>query len=142
MAERSGLSEAEIAAALQDTSKTVSAEVIAKAPEAVRAIGAAHIGKGVCGYLSALEHFFGATTNEPTLLSVSFTSYLAGVFLASELLKEAAGLRSRLSSRYQIDPIASLTPEGPFVQNKDASCYCVQRADTIGRYRDLIAARS
>jgi hypothetical protein len=85
---RSGLSAAEIAAALQHASKTVSDELIAKAPEAVREIAAKHLGKDVCGYLSELERLFGATTSEPILLSVSFTSYLAGVFLASELLKD------------------------------------------------------
>ena len=45
---------------------------------------------------------------------------MVGVFLASELLKHFAGIRSVVPGRYQIDPVVNLTPERPYAQNKGA----------------------
>lgn len=138
MALRTGMSAADIAMALLDPSRTVTEAVIEAAPPDVRAIASRHRGRDICGYLSEIEKFFGIKTTEPVLLSVSFTSYLAGVFLASELLKHSAGVPTLVASRYQIDPIVNLAPERPFAQNREATCYCVERAETITEYRTLM----
>lgn len=135
MAERTGLTTAEIAEALQDPTAILTKEAAAAAPDEVKSIAAAHEGRDICGYLREIERYFAITTKEPVLLSISFASYLAGVFLASELLKHFAGIESVLPGRYQIDSTVNLEPERPFPQNKEPDCYCVQRADTIVEYR-------
>jgi len=89
-------------------------------PVRSRSIAAKYEGRDICGYLREVERFFGIMSKEPVLLSVSFASYLAGVFLASELLKHFAGIRSVVPGRYQIDPVVNLTPERPYAQNKGA----------------------
>lgn len=63
-------------------------------------------------------------TFQPT---VSFAVYLAGVFLAAELLKAGAGIPSVLSGCYQMDPLATLQPLGPFIQQPLAECPCASR---------------
>jgi hypothetical protein len=142
MSTRTGMTAADIARALQDTSITLSKQAVAAAPAEVKAIATAYEGRDVCGYLREVERYFAIKTNEPVLLSVSFVSYLAGVFLAAELLKHFAGLSTLLSSRYQIDPVVNLNPERPFPQNREPHCYCVQRSETIAQYRLLMRKRT
>ena len=101
-----------------------------------RSIAAKYEGRDICGYLREVERFFGIMSKEPVLLSVSFASYLAGVFLASELLKHFAGIRSVVPGRYQI------TLERPNAQNKERGCYCVGRTDTIVVYRLHMRSRA
>lgn len=141
MASRTGISAPDIAKALQDTSIVLSKEAVASAPEELKEIARSYEGRDVCGYLREVERYFGIKTAEPVLLSVSFTSYLAGVFLAGELLKHFAGIPTALSSRYQVDPVANLLPEGPFRQNPESGCYCARRAEVIEKYRRLMRQR-
>jgi hypothetical protein len=138
MSSRTGISPAEIARALRDTSVKLTKEMAAKAPDEVKEIAHRHEGADVCGYLRDIEHYFGVRTEAPVLVSVSFASYLAGVFLAAEILKRFAGIPTLLTSRYQIDTVGNLTPERPFPQNKDPQCYCVGRAETTNEYRRLM----
>lgn len=141
MASRTGMSAGDIAKALQDTTIVLSKEAVAAAPAKLKAIASSYEGRDVCGYLREVERYFAIKTDEPVLLSVSFASYLAGVFLAAELLKHFGGIPTVLTSRYQIDPVANLTPERPFPQNKDPQCYCLHRADVVASYRRLMHQR-
>jgi hypothetical protein len=93
-------------------------------------------GRDVCGFLSDFDRWFAANNSgEPTLLSVSFTSYLAGVLVASEVLKAAAGLDTLLPGRYQIDPIATLAPPSPYAPRANPACDCVTTRRSVEKYR-------
>jgi len=93
----------------------------------------------VCGFFSDFDRWFaGASSEEPTLLAVSFTSYLAGVFVASEVLKAAAGLATLLPGRYQIDPIATLAPPPPYAPQANEACDCVTTRRSIDAYRQAM----
>ena len=97
------------------------------------------VGRDLCGVLSEVERYIGV--NRPVQPSVSFTSYLAGVLLAAELIKEAQAIDSALSGRYQIDPIATLSPDSPWAEPPQASCYCVTRSGSVAAYRRAMRAR-
>lgn len=96
-------------------------------------------GGDVCGFFSDFDRWFaGSRDDEPTLLSISFTSYLSGVFVASEVLKAAAGLHTLLAGRYQIDPIATLAPPPPYAPQADSACECVTTRRSIEEYRRVM----
>jgi molybdopterin/thiamine biosynthesis adenylyltransferase len=131
MAAATGLDAARLGRALRGAEDTIQPRDIDIAPPALREVFAQNIGHDICGFLTDVERYLGETIAAPSQLSVSFASYLAGVFLAAEILKDAIGLPSLLGGRYQIDPLASLIPEGPFEQGRSVDCMCAARPDLV-----------
>ena len=107
----------------------------------VRGLAEQHVGSDVCGFLTAVEALGNTQGSGPRLVSVSFSSYLAGVFLAAELVKTELGIDTRLAGRYQIDPLSNLLPEGPFEQKRRSGCFCAVRAPQVSRFRREMAQR-
>lgn len=141
MAAATGLPRERIIAALGGSATTVTdRDVEAAAPE-LRDLVAAHLGHDVCGMLSNVERLLGDRPAPPQL-SVAFSSYLAGTFLAGELIKVSAGIVSPLAGRYQIDPIANLNPDPPFSQTPSPACFCQTRAGVVELVRDQLWAAS
>ncbi len=141
MAEATGLGRKRIAAALDGPSAIVTECDVDAAAPAVRDLVRAHLGRDMCGMLTNVERLLG-DESAPAQLSVAFSSYLAGTFLAGELIKAAAGVTSPLPGRYQIDPIANLQPDSPFSQTSSARCFCRARAAVVDRLRLELAPRS
>jgi len=135
MAQATGLDKARIVGALAGSGETVTPDDADAADPAIRAMVTAHVGRDRCGLLSNVERLLGAQP-APAQLSVAFTSYLAGTFLAGELIKHAGGLMSPLVGRYQIDPIANLNPDPPFRQLPSDACFCQVRPQVVNRIRD------
>jgi molybdopterin/thiamine biosynthesis adenylyltransferase len=141
MAAATGLPRERIIAALDGSSTTVTyRDVEAAAPELRELVGA-HLGQDVCGMLSNVEHLLGSRTAPPQL-SVAFSSYLAGTFLAGELIKVASGARSPLVGRYQIDPLANFDPDPPFSQTPSRACFCQTRPRVVEAVRDRLRTAS
>ena len=141
MAHRTGLSVEEITEALAQPGVPLGAESLNQMKPEVRKLAEQHLGSDVCGFLSAFETLSQAESSEPPLVSVSFSSYLAGVFLAAELVKTEIGMDTRLVGRYQIDPLQNLLPEGPFSQKRRHGCFCTTRALQIRQFRREMALR-
>ena len=141
MAERTGLSVEDVARALADPGAPFDAGSLSRMKADVRGLAEQHVGSGVCGFLSAVEALGNTQGSEPRLVSVSFSSYLAGVFLAAELVKTELGIDTRLAGRYQIDPLSNLLPEGPFAQKRRSGCFCRVRAPQVSRFRREMAQR-
>ncbi|MCY3570732.1 MAG: hypothetical protein OXH19_05265 [Chloroflexi bacterium] len=135
------MSELEIRAALADPQALVDEGVLARVDPSVRDLAERHMGADVCGFLSAAEALSEENEEETALVSVSFSSYLAGVFLAAEIVKAELGIETRLPGIYQIDPLQNLLPDAPFTWNRRSSCYCVTRAAQIDLYRREMANR-
>ncbi len=114
---------------------------LARMPPGVRDGAAAAPGRDLCGFLSDVERYVGRQGSEEVQLSVSFTSYLAGTFLAAELIKASAGVSTPLAGRYQIDPLADLVPAPPFAQRPSPSCTCVTRAGLVENLRTRLGSR-
>ena len=91
--------------------------------------------------MSAVEAFGDAQGSERRLVSVSFASYLAGVFLAAELVKAELGIDTRLTGRYQLDPLANLSPDGPLMQKRRSACFCASRARQVSLHRREMVGR-
>lgn len=141
MAAATGLRRERIIAALDGSSTIVTArDVEAVAPELRELVGE-HLGQDVCGMLSNVERLLG-DKSAPPQLSVAFASYLAGTFLAGELIKVAGMVRSPLAGRYQIDPIANLSPDGPLAQMPSKGCFCQVRAEVVERIRGQLRTAS
>lgn len=134
MAALTGLSVERLAAGLDDPRDRLTEADLAAADPAARDLLGQYIDGDVCGFLSAFERLL-PDAGETPQLSVAFSSYLAGVFLASELVKISSGLRSPLSGRYQIDPLATLSPEGPFRQRPNPDCFCQRRRGLVATIR-------
>lgn len=141
LAAKTGLSELEISAALADPQALVDDGILARVDPSVRDLAERHMGADVCGFLSAAEALSEENEEETALVSVSFSSYLAGVFLAAEIVKAELGIETRLPGIYQIDPLQNLLPDAPFTWNRRSSCYCVTRAGQIDLYRREMANR-
>ena len=141
MAERTGLPAPEIARALAQPGVPLSAEILGRLKPEIRTLAEWHLGADVCGFLRTIEAFHEAKGSKPTLVSVSFSSYLAGVFLAAELVKGELGIDTRLAGRYQIDPLQNLLPEEPFSQKRRSGCFCATRARRISQFRSAMALR-
>jgi hypothetical protein len=136
MAALSGLSAERIRAGLDDSTDRLGEIDLDAVEPRLRGIAEHHVGGDVCGFLSDVEHLLPGVADQP-LVSVAFSSYLAGVFLAGELVKASNTLRSPLIGRFQIDPLATLDPGGPFIQRPDRSCFCQQRRSTVSAIRRL-----
>jgi hypothetical protein len=134
MAELTGLATERLRVGLDDAGDRLTKADLADATPAARELLAQHVGRDVCGFLSEVERLLPQRTNVPQL-SVAFSSYLAGVFLAGELVKASSGLRSSLVGRFQMDPLAILTPDGPFLQRASRTCFCQQRRRTVTSIR-------
>jgi molybdopterin/thiamine biosynthesis adenylyltransferase len=141
MAEATGIGRERIAAALDGLSAIVTEHDVDAAVPAVRGLVRTHLGRDMCGMLANVERLLGDRP-APAQLSVAFSSYLAGTFLAGELVKAAAGVISPLPGRYQIDPIANLQPDALFSQTPSARCFCRARAGVVDRLRLELASRS
>ena len=141
MADRTGMSVAEVSGALAQPLAPLDASTLDRMKPEVRALAEEHLGSDICGFLSAVEALGDAQGSDQRLVSVSFASYLAGVFLAAELVKAELGINTRLIGRYQIDPLANLSPEGPFLQNRRRGCFCASRARQVSLYRREMAGR-
>ena len=141
MADRTGMYVTEVADALANPRAPLDASTLNRVKPEVRALAEEHLGSDICGFLSAVEALGDAQGSEPRLVSVSFTSYLAGVFLAAELVKAELGIDTRLVGRYQIDPLANLSPDGPLTQSRRASCFCATRAPQVSLYRREMVGR-
>jgi hypothetical protein len=133
MATATGIDRDRLAAGLAGAKVMVTERDIETAPSSAHDLIARHVGGDICGLLADAERYLDPKA-EPVQLSVAFTSYLAGTFLAGELIKAVTGLSSPLG-RYQIDPLANLDPEGPFSQAPLSSCFCQVRADVISAVR-------
>ncbi|MEA2677353.1 MAG: hypothetical protein QOJ81_1494 [Chloroflexota bacterium] len=134
MSALTGLSPERLRAGLEDADDRLADEDIGAVAPGVLEIAEKHVGRDVCGFLSDVERLLPAAADLP-LVSVAFTSYLAGVFLAGELVKASVGLRSPLIGRYQIDPLATLRPGKPFIQRPDRRCFCQQREAIVAAIR-------
>lgn len=111
-------------------------------PSEIQELARRHLGRAACGFTSELERLLGDRAGKtPALPAVSFTSYLAGAFLAAEILKWAAGMPWSLPGLYQIDPLASLLPQGPDSEAKNPRCVCVVRREEIAIVRRQFQAR-
>lgn len=141
MAAKTGLSEAEIRASLSDPKSMVDESILARVDARVHDLAEKHMGSDVCGFLRAVEALSGEDEEETTLVSVSFSSYLAGVFLAAEIVKAEVGIETELPGIYHIDPLRNPLPDAPFAWNRRSSCYCVTRAAQIDLYRREMASR-
>jgi molybdopterin/thiamine biosynthesis adenylyltransferase len=130
MARATGLEGERIAKALAGTNDEVTAEDVDAAPPGIREVLATNVGRDICGLLTDVERYLGPGA-EPIQLSIAFSSYLAGTFLAGELVKAASGLSSPLGGRYQVDPLANLLPDAPFVQDASPTCFCQERASVV-----------
>ena len=141
MADRTGMSVAAVAAALAQPGAPLDANTLDRVKPEVRALAEEHMGSDVCGFLSAVEALGDAQGSAPRFVSVSFSSYLAGVFLAAELVKTELGIDTRLVGRYQIDPLQNLLPEEPFAQKRRRGCFCATRAHQVSEFRREMALR-
>ena len=141
MADRTGMSVAEVAEALAQPLAPLEASTLNRIRPEVRALAEEHVGLDICGFLSAVEAFGDAQGSERRLVSVSFASYLAGVFLAAELVKAELGIDTRLTGLYQLDPLANLSPDGPLMQKRRSSCFCATRARQVSLYRREMVGR-
>ena len=139
MAERTGLSVEDVVRALADPGAPLDAGSLSRMKADVRGLAEQHVGSDVCGFLTAVEALGNTQGSGPRLVSVSFSSYLAGVFLAAELVKTELGIDTRLAGRYQIDPLSNLLPEGPFAQKRRSGCFCSVRAPQVSRFRREMA---
>ena len=141
MADRTGLPPSQVVEYLSHPGVTLDAHNLDQMKPEVRGLALKHLGSDVCGFLSAVETLLETDNSQPTLVSVSFSSYLAGVFLAAELVKTELGVDTTLVGRYQIDPLLNLLPEGPFTQKCRRGCFCTTRAPRISQFRSEMACR-
>ena len=141
MADRTGLPAEQIMEYLSHPGVVLDAASLNQMKPEMRGFARQHLGSDVCGFLSAVETLYEAENTHPTLVSVSFSSYLAGVFLAAEIVKTELGIDTRLVSRYQIDPLLNLMPEEPFAQNRRSGCFCTIRARQISQFRSEMVSR-
>ena len=141
MADRTGLSAAQVMEYLSHPGVVLDTHSLNHMKPEVRGLAQQHLGSDVCGFLSAVETLYETENSQPTLVSVSFSSYLAGVFLAAELVKTELGVDTRLVGRYQIDPLLNLLPEEPFAQKPRHGCFCTIRARQISKFRNEMARR-
>ena len=135
----SGLSEAVIAASMRNASLMVTDADVQAAPETKRHHLAAQVGKPICSVLADLERLSAKPAHElPHQPTVSFVSMIAGTFVAAELVKHLGGLSSELKTFFQLDTMFPL--QNTWLQTVTAvpSCYCVQRAGEIIRYRAIV----
>ena len=141
MADRTGLPPTQVMKYLSSPESLLDADDLTHMKPEVRGLARQHSGSDVCGFFSAVETLLDTPNTLPPLVSVSFSSYLAGVFLAAELVKSELGIDTRLVGRYQIDPLLNLLPEGPFLQNRRRGCFCTNRARQISQFRSEMACR-
>lgn len=134
MAAATGLDVERIAQGLADPGMRIEATDVVAADGASRELLAENVGRDMCGFLVDAERLL-TTAGPAPLLSVAFTSYLAGTFLAGEAIKAAVGLRTSLVGRFQIDPLATLDPPPPFVQAPAPECYCQRRRRVVQAIR-------
>ena len=140
MADRLGLSMPEVEEYLSRPGIALDADSIRRMKPGIQGLAQQHVGSDVCGFLSAVETLYQNQNSRPALVSVSFSSYLSGVFLASEIVKSELGVETRLGGRYQIDPLLNLLPEEPFSQKRRRGCFCTTRAWQIGQFRGEMAS--
>jgi hypothetical protein len=134
LSERTGLPADRISRAFRGESTTLAEEDLRTLSVEHQKLLTPHVGKDICGLLRELDGF--ATTGSRRIEpAVSFTSYLAGLFVASEFVRYVSGLQPGLSSRYQLDPIATLDPGLPWPESRRRDCYCVTRATVVAEYR-------
>jgi molybdopterin/thiamine biosynthesis adenylyltransferase len=134
--ELSGLPLAWIAAAAQDPSLPLSAEVVAEAPQHKRESLVAHIGKEACRVIAEIEGVF-TLAKDP---SVSFVSMMSGVLMAAEYVKHLTRAESVLKTFFYADLMFRLDTSRLLAVKKRANCDCVRRRDVIARYRDALTA--
>ena len=141
MALRTGLSAAEIKGALSQPSVLLDSTSLNRVRPEIRELAEQHLGLDICGFLSAVEHLGQGENPQQVLVSVSFSSYFAGVLLAAELVKAELGIETQLVGRYQIDPLKNLDPGTPFAQQRRNGCFCTTRERQIRLFRDEMAGR-
>lgn len=142
LAEATGLSPERIAQAFSGERTMLNESDLAQLrPELHEQLRGA-VGRDICGILQELGGFEVAAGGERVEPAVSFTSYMAGLFVAAEFVRAASGIAPGLPGRYQLDPIATLDPGPPWAETKDPGCYCVERAQVITAYRATVDGRS
>jgi hypothetical protein len=140
LAEKTGLTPARILEALTGGRSVIAQEDIEAAPVSMKELLISRKGQDICGLLSEVERFQ-PRENDPVQPSVSFTSYLAGLFAAAEFTRHVMGIPSGLSGRYQLDPIATLEPDPPWTEQKVSDCYCEERRQTVELFRQRMKSR-
>lgn len=145
VATRTGLSPTRIRAAERDASLTVLDVDITEAPPERREFLSERIGRPICGVLTETASL-STNPQAPPQVAVSFTSHLAGVLQAAELVKYSIGATSSLETFFDIDPMFPLVVSNGNAAlqtvRRSARCYCSYRQDEIMRYRATIAPDS
>ena len=108
MAERTGLSVEDVVRALADPGAPLDAGSLSRMKADVRGLAEQHVGSDVCGFLTAVEALGNTQGSGPRLVSVSFSSYLAGVFLARRACQD--GTRDRHAARRSLPDRSALEP--------------------------------
>ena len=109
MADRTGMSVAEVAEALAQPLSPLEANTVHRMKPEVRALAEEHVGSDICGFLSAVEALGDAQRSERRLVSVSFASYLAGVFLAGRTCE--GGTRHRYTAQRSLSDRSAREPK-------------------------------
>lgn len=142
LADATGLAADRIAEAFSGQRTILEESDIAQLPSELRERLRGHVGRDICGVLQELGGFQVPEGTEHVEPAVSFTSYLAGLFVATEFVRAIAGMAPGLLGRYQLDPTATLDPGPPWAEKKHRDCYCSERADIVATYRAKTSCRS
>jgi hypothetical protein len=134
MAAATGLNIERLMEGLADNTIRVDEGDVEVATEPARALLAKSVGRDLCGFLSDSERLL-TIESEPIQLSVAFSSYLAGTFLAAEFAKFALHFATPLDGRFQMDPLAIVDAPPPFAQMPSNGCFCQQRASVVEAIR-------
>lgn len=126
----SGLSPDRVGESLGNANAEVTEADVLSAPPDKRSFLEAKKGRTICSVLSEVERFTHSeeTPEEP---SVSFTSFLAGVILASEAVKHSLSLPQQLESQFLADTLLPIDHREVVHLTPMPDCYCQKRKHTI-----------
>lgn len=135
IADRSGLSQTRVRAALGDAELVVTEADVMGAPKEKRSFLREQLGQRICSVLSELAKLSTEPENVPQAATVSFVSMAAGTLAAAELVKWAADLSSALETMYNMDMFVSLENAMLLPWEKVTSCECHVRREANEKYR-------
>lgn len=135
----SGLSEGRILAGQASASAVVGEEDIRSAPQGLRGVLSANVGKPICSVLAELEKLSRKSDVAlPIQPAVSFVSMISGILMAAELVKYSTGLKSHLETFFQMDSLFPLSSSFAQAVEKGNGCYCRVREKEIREYRERV----